>query len=212
MASREKTLEEIDSFYPLTKHQIEQLDSYVSLLLKWNQKFNLIGKSTEADIWQRHILDSAQLMKYISGDNLVLTDFGSGAGLPAVVLAVMGGKDIFESVNLIESNSKKTTFLSEAARVIAIDINIINKRAEEIDFLKSDVITARAFADLDKIFSYILPFLKKDSLCLLLKGCKSKEEIAEAKKAWKFNFELFPSIIEEENSGFVVKIQELGKL
>lgn len=200
----EEIISKINSFYPLPSSAPEQLKEYVSLLEKWNQKINLIGKSTVPEIWQRHILDSAQLLRFIKDGSgavttRVITDFGSGAGLPGMVLAIAGIKDI----HLVESSAKKCAFLNEVARITGAKITIHNARIEEVSPWKSDVIIARAFADIDKILEYSLPFLKKESLCFLLKGCKADEELKKASSNWNFRHELNPSLV---GDGFIVKL------
>ena len=87
-----------------------RLRLYVDLLVKWNKKINLVGPATVADAWRRHILDSGQLMRWISPKTRILADLGSGAGLPGLILAILGVPE----VHLIESDARKCAFLQEA--------------------------------------------------------------------------------------------------
>jgi len=203
----------------LEEKKVDNLERYISLLLKWNKAKNLIGKNTEEDIWERHILDSAQILKYIDPEKKNIADYGCGAGFPGVVLAILDNQ---KEVHLIESNSKKTNFLLEVKRQLKLDNIIIhNNRIEDIEAFKVDIITARAFAPLSKLFYFILPYLKKDSLCILLKGCNYKKEIEEAEKEWSFDYNYNQTILKqlditnisgEEKTGVVLKINNLKEL
>lgn len=212
-------IKKISSFIDLKLEKINKLENYVDLLLKWNKAKNLIGKNTERNIWTRHILDSSQVLKYIPEDKKIIVDFGSGAGLPGIILAILNEE---KKVHLIESSSKKVNFLNEAKRIIKIDNIIIHaERIENIHSLKADVVTARAFAPLPKLFSYIYPFFGKDSLCILLKGCNYKDEIECAKKDWIFNYKYKETILKQKDisntssegkAGVVLQISNLQKI
>src|SRR3954469_13124540 len=93
----------------------ERLDIYADLLRKWQRSINLVGPRTVGDLWNRHFLDSAQLLPLMPPGVSVLVDFGSGAGFPGLVLAILGVKQ----VHLIESDQRKATFLREVARATA---------------------------------------------------------------------------------------------
>lgn len=204
---RDNAFKQIAFFAPLTDEKHTKLDMYVNLLLKWNNSINLIGKTTVADIWSRHILDSAQLLKFIPKTAEIVTDLGSGAGLPGLILAILGIKQ----VHLIESNSKKAAFLAEAARITNTKVTIHNVRIEDATVFKSDIITARACAEVEKILKYAEPFMKKDSLCLLLKGCNVIDELEKSRKNWYFEKKLHPSIVIEEDTsqGFVIALSKI---
>ncbi len=201
-------IKQIRTFCPVTDEQYNHLRQYSDLLLKWNSRINLIGKTTVSDCWSRHIIDSAQLMKYIPADTKTLTDFGSGAGLPGIVLAILGVPEVY----LIESNGKKASFLQEAGRITDSNIHIHNERAECLTPWKSDVITARAFAEMDKLLNHIFPFSQKESLCLLLKGCRAREELDSARAEWGFDATLYPSAVSNnKGQGFIVALENLDK-
>ena len=93
----------------VSRETLERLQTYLALLARWQKKINLVGPSTLADPWRRHVLDSAQLLPHIApGSSLV--DLGSGAGFPGLVLAIMAQLD----VHLVESDLRKTVFLQES--------------------------------------------------------------------------------------------------
>ena len=197
---------------------VEQIDAYIQLLLKWNQAKNLIGKSTEQDIWKRHILDSVQLVPLIPEHTQTLSDFGAGAGIPGVILALCF-PDI--TVHLIDSNGKKSRFMQEAARHCHIpNMQVHQCRAETLTPWKSDVITARAFAPLPRLFTYIFPFFAKESLCILPKGCNYDKEIYEAQQTWSFDYSVTASLVQEQSSdenniadrnGVILRVKELTR-
>lgn len=104
---------DILQIYNVSRETKEKIETYKTLVLEWNCKFNLISKSSVEHIWERHILDSVQLYKYIRPTDKILLDLGSGAGFPGMVLAIMAEQLNPElSINLVESIGKKTLFLN----------------------------------------------------------------------------------------------------
>ena len=165
-----------------------RLEAYVDLLATWQKRINLVGPSTLADPWRRHILDSAQLVPHIGAGKRVV-DLGSGAGFPGLVLAILGD---FE-VHLIESDQRKAVFLREAARVTGAVVTVHARRLESVTELTADVITARALAPLEKLLGWALPFTGNDSFCLFLKGQSSQQELTAARKHWTLSVTLTES-------------------
>jgi 16S rRNA (guanine527-N7)-methyltransferase len=155
------------------------LQEYVAMLIKWNKSINLIGQSTLPFLWERHILDCLQLLTYIDANDLVL-DLGSGAGLPGIVLSIMGIKDVV----LIEADERKCAFLRQVSKLSTNNITVLNDRVESLDNLECDVFVARAFGSLDKILLLELNVKKK---FLLLKGQNVHQEIKDAQKKWLFD-------------------------
>jgi 16S rRNA (guanine527-N7)-methyltransferase len=177
---------------------------YAELLIEWNQKFNLIAPSTLPHIWSRHFSDSAQLFSLIpKKDDLILTDLGSGAGFPGIVLSLMGIKNI----HLIESTGKKANFLRAVIETLDLDATVHQCRIEEIKNFKADIITARALASLRELFTLAAPLLKKDGLCLFLKGQKAEEELTDSQKYWMFDCTATQSL--SDPSGSVLAIRNL---
>lgn len=195
-----KAITEIKKFYSISEKEIEQLKSFVKLLLECNQEYNLIGKSTIDDIWHRHILDSAQLLKYIGDKNLVLGDFGSGAGFPGVVLSILGVRQI----HLLEKSFRKCEFLQLAAKISSNKIIIHQKKIEEIKGVKFDIVVSRAFAPLDKLLKIIKPFVKLGSYGIFLKGKSFESEISLAKKMRKFDYTAHPSLTSADSKVLII--------
>jgi len=187
----------------VSRETYHRLENYIALLKKWQGKINLISDSTVSDIWKRHIMDSGQLMKYLSESDKII-DIGSGAGFPGMVLAVLGIKNM----TLVESDTRKAAFLREAARVAGVEINIINQRIESIAHQDINVITARGFASIDKMFSMIAHIVNISIKLLLLKGKSYLEEVEEAKRNWSFDYQTYPSIT---GDGAVIILNNVSK-
>ena len=177
------------------------------------QKINLVSKKTLADIWERHFLDSAQLFTFVKNLEGNIIDFGSGAGFPGMVLAIMGKKNI----HLVESDHKKCVFLKEIAMLTETDITIHNCRIEDLNFIDVDLITCRALASLSKLIDYVEIFINKSSgekqelpKLLFLKGKSYYSEVIELSKNKKISFEEYPSIT--DMSGKILYINKVDKL
>jgi len=178
----------------------EKFSVYAQMLRDWSQRMNLVAPSTLNDIENRHIADSAQLVEYLPKD-VEIFDFGSGAGFPGVVLAILGWR-----VVCIESIGKKVAFLNAVREKLCLDnLTIYHGRLE--DFLTKNVqksreiiVTARAFAPLIKILDYVRGI---KSRLFLLKGREIESEIALAKKKYSFKYKLYPS---KTGDGFIIVI------
>lgn len=186
----------------------EKFNRYAEILREWSAKMNLVAPSTLTDIETRHFADSAQLADILP-KNVDVVDFGSGAGFPGVVLAIMGW-----NVTCIESIGKKALFLNTLKTELEIDnLTIFHGRVE--DFLpafltksikkagKNDVdfvITARAFAPLIKILDYVRGIKCR---LFLLKGREIEKEITVARQKYRFDYKLVPS---KTGDGFIIII------
>ncbi len=180
-------MQNIESF---VSHEIyERLIEYNNLLLKWNNTINLISFSTVHEAIQRHIIDSLQLLRFIKNKNISIIDLGSGAGLPGIVLSIAGVAE----VTLIESDSRKSSFLMQAAKLSTGNIKVINDRLENLQDLECDIVTARAFTSLAKILEFGSKIKVADKY-LLHKGKTYREEIAKSEKHWLFNSKVHDSI------------------
>lgn len=185
-------------------HETQQkLELYAALLREWNEKINLVAKSTIPDLWTRHILDSLQLLDHLPPSAKTLADLGSGAGFPGMVLALASKLE----VHLIESIGKKAVFLRTVAESLKIDVTIHHERIETIKDLHADIITARALKALPELLPLAKKVAHKDTVCFFLKGQHADAELTEAQKYWTFTLEKVPSLTDQ--SGVVLKIANL---
>jgi 16S rRNA (guanine527-N7)-methyltransferase len=195
----------------VSRETLARLESYAETLRKWQAKINLVSATTLPELWQRHFLDSAQLYPFLSAQTRVVTDLGSGAGFPGLVLAIVAeaaGRDI--QWHLVESDGRKAAFLAEAARAARIGgaIKIHAVRAEGLGGrMGADIITARALAPLEKLLEYAHPLVKADGLCLFLKGERVEDELTVARQRWRFDLDRHPS--KRDPSGVVLAIKGL---
>lgn len=193
----------LEQAIPLPRETLAKLERYADMLAEWNERFNLVAGSTLPQIWQRHFLDSAQLMNYLPEGTRRLADIGSGAGFPGLVLAILGVPE----VHLIESITKKANFLRAVAEELKLNVTIHNQRAESIRDLLADVVTARAVTALPELLSLAKPLMGKEATALFLKGQNADAELTEARKYWTFRAEKHLSL--SDPSGSVLKISDL---
>ena len=164
----------------VSRETMEKFNKYLNWLKNWQKKLNLVGSSTLNDPWRRHILDSGQITKYIRNKNDPIIDVGSGAGLPGVVLSIMGYKNIV----MVESDYKKTVFIVEALRMCNSKAQVLNERIEKLECLGGKTLTFRAFAPIEKVFNLLGDKIKKETRLVFLKGKTAMEEVRNSKKTW----------------------------
>jgi len=183
-----------------TQEQQDLIDIFQENLLKFNKSYNLIGKSTIGDFYNRHVIDSAQIVDFIENGQKKIIDFGSGAGLPAIILAILRPDCEF---HLIEKSFRKGQFLSMMAEIIP-NVKIFQNKIQDLQEEKYDIITARAFASLSKVLQFSQRFLTDSSKLILHKGRKFQEEINEAKEQFRFNVEIKNSISSSEGKILII--------
>ena len=186
--------EEFAAATNVSRETIEHFELYAELLREWNAIHNLVSKNSLPHIWRRHLLDSAQLARFVPADARSLVDLGSGAGFPGLVLAILG----VEGVELIESDGRKCAFLAEASRVSGAPVTIHNQRIEALPPSPADAITARACAPLARLLHYAQPLWAPQTCMIALKGAHIDKELTEATKCWIMDVERYPSLTDHE--------------
>ena len=189
----------------LSKEKEKKLKFFQEEIIKNNQKFNLISKSSVLNLWERHIIDSAQLINFFPKGFNKFIDIGSGAGFPGLVIKIM---DNNLRGHLVESNTKKAKFLSNTSKLLGIDINVHNERFENLDKFENDnkfVLTSRAVSSLSKMIKISLSFFQSGSIGLFHKGEKWQQEISEASKSWAFEFEAIVSLTNKDSRIIMIK-------
>lgn len=190
----------------VSRETLERCETFVALLLERNKRMNLIARSTETNVWHRHMLDSAQVMDHLPTGVRTLVDLGSGAGFPGLVLALLGVPD----VHLVESTGKKAAFLEEAAEKTDIKVNVHKDRIEALAPFTADVVTARALAPLDKLLAYGQRFAGPHTRHIYLKGQHIEDELTRAHKIWKMQVDRKPSTTDPRGS--VLCVSEVSRV
>jgi 16S rRNA (guanine527-N7)-methyltransferase len=198
---------------PVSRETIARLDRLAALLLAWQKTTNLIGRSTIAHLWTRHIADSLQLLALAPAAR-VWVDLGSGAGFPGLVIACALAAEPGACVHLVEINAKKAAFLGAVVRQLALPALVHRQRIEAFaaGFVeKADIVTARALAPLRELLAYAEPLLKSGAQALFLKGQDVEAELTEATKYWKMSVELHPSITHQGSAIVRIRTAERRK-
>lgn len=173
----------------VSRETLERFEVWRALLARWNAKVNLVGPSTLAQFWRRHALDSAQLVDLAPETATRWIDFGSGAGLPGIAIALtLADRGRAFALTVVEANAKKAAFLREAARATGAQVTVAAARLETLTTHPVDVVTARAFAPLDRLLTYAEPWRSDETVGLFLKGKDVDEEIAAAEARWRFTW------------------------
>lgn len=187
--------------YPIdvSRETREKLELLERELRRWQNVKNLVGPATLDRIWDRHIVDSLQLLDLVP-EAKIWVDLGSGAGFPGLVLAI-AGQERGLKVHLVESNSRKCAFLREIARLTGAQATVHAARLESVipDFVgKADVVSARALASLTQLLEWTEPMLKAGTIGLFPKGRDAEIELTEAQKRWTFEADILPSRTDSE--------------
>lgn len=190
-----------------TAVQIADLEQLRAMLGDWNGRMNLVSAASLDDYWSRHVFDSAQLVP-LAPNAKAWVDIGAGAGFPGLVLAILLKGVPGANVHLVESQAKRCRFLETVVEALALPAEVHNARAEDLS-LKADVVTARAVAPLVRLLGFARPYLAKRATGLFLKSEGVGEEIAEARKAWRFTYDVVPSA--SDSRGRVVKVEGLAR-
>ena len=191
----------------VSRETLARLKAYVGLLTEWNARHNLVSKNSLEDVWQRHVWDSAQLMRFVPDSANNLVDLGSGAGFPGLVLAaLLRERPGFQTV-LYESIAKKCAFLIAAAERMQIQVEVRNMRMEEARPEPFDLVTARACAPLTKLLGYARSFQGPNTSSLFLKGQNVEAELTEARTSWKLNAVRHES--QTDPSGVILEIRDI---
>ena len=184
---------------------IDKLKMLEIELLKANKKHNFISKSTETNIWHRHILDSAQLVKFIDFSKSSLSDLGSGAGFPGLVIAIFNENKDFH-VKLYEKSPVKRAFLEEISKRLSIRVDIKGNIYEEI--VDADYIVSRAFKKLESVIQVSREIVKKSHKIIVLKGQNAQEDIKKAFKRKKYAYKLEDSITNKDSKIIIVDLKK----
>ncbi|MDI2091129.1 16S rRNA (guanine(527)-N(7))-methyltransferase RsmG [Commensalibacter oyaizuii] len=190
----------------VSRETIEKLNVYVSLLRQWNAKINLISRQDIDHIWDRHIIDSMQLVDFVESKVQRMADLGSGGGFPGMVLSIVTGVPMI----MVESDVRKAVFLREVARQLDVNVTVFNQRIEQVEMPLVDMISVRALASLDQLLFLCNGRLTDHGYCLFLKGRQVDVEIAQAQKEWQIEFQKIPS--KTSSDGVILKVNQFKRI
>jgi len=185
-----------------------RLKKYEKILIEYNKKINLISKSTEKDIYNRHFIDCAQVIDFLN-NNQNLLDLGTGAGFPGIVLKIVSN-DFSKNLNivLIEKSKKKCVFLNFLKKQLNIDISIVNQRYEDFKISKKHSIITRAFKNIKETIDLAYKNLSNIENLIMLKGKNHINEINEAEKKYMFHVKKYQSLTSKDS--YILKISQIN--
>ena len=205
---------QIDTFSRFSRFSRETITSlikYENLLIRANKNLNLIGNSTLNNIWNRHFLDSVQVIDFIDKKDKTLVDLGSGAGFPGLVLAIaFRDRKIFTKVKLIEKSNKKVNFLRNVISELHLNVDVIHKNIlEETNKFSHDIFVARAFKPMQIILQLIHNKSKNYKKIFVFLGKSGKKELLQASKFWDIEYKQRMSITSSDS--IIIEINNLKK-
>jgi 16S rRNA (guanine527-N7)-methyltransferase len=169
----------------VSRETFASLERYVTLLIAANSEQNLVAASTIDDVWERHIIDSAQLVRFEPRASASWIDIGSGSGLPGIVVAILTDGP----VTLVEPRRLRVDFLHFVIDELGLSarVRVVHGKADKANG-KYDVITARAVASTDRLLAMTLHLSHRRTVWLLPKGRSGKSDLAEATRTWQGAF------------------------
>lgn len=195
----------------VSRETLDGFDRWRQILVETSAHTNLVARSSLEHFWERHALDSFQLMPLVSRETRLVTDLGAGAGFPGIALA-LGFRDRGQAarVVMVDSVGKKVAFLRKVIDELGLDAEARSVRVETLDPAEGfDLVTARAFAPLNKLLGYTAPLLKNGAEGLFFKGRQYQDELTEARKSWTVDPEVIPS---QTSDGVILRIKEVERV
>ena len=184
----------------------EALNHFKNLVIEWNPTINLVSKNSISELWDRHIVDSAQIFTTFRPKSGLWLDFGTGGGFPGLVLAILArhlSPDL--RFSLVESDRRKCSFLKRVSRDLSLSVEISNSRVESAGLGKVDYVSARAVSELNDLLFLAESIVSRETMCLFLKGRGYKKEVANAQKNWNFKLRTANSVTSEDGKLLVLR-------
>ena len=195
--------------FNVSRETIEKLNIYNDFLLENNKLLNLIGKTTENNVFSRHFTDSAQIYDLID-DKSEIIDIGSGAGFPGVIIKIlMDSKKVDGNVVLLDKSPKKCKFLNDLSNKLELKFKIQNVKLEDYKFNKISTIVSRAFKKAIETIDILFKNNDKTRSVILMKGKTYQHELEDVKKKYTFDLEKFRSITSDES--YILKISNIKR-
>ena len=197
-------------YFNVSRETLDLFCEYEALLSKWNKKINLVSKHSLFDIWERHFLDSGQLINHVEASGKRWVDVGSGAGFPGLVVALLlRDRKIDCNIILVEKNLKKVFFLKEVVRKLDLNVEVLNKNIRTIEPLNADILSARAFSELNELIEIAYHHRKEGGVCLFLKGENYRRELDKTLNYWFFHYDVVDSY--SNSSGNIIRVKNIFK-
>ena len=194
----------------VSRETLNDFYEYKTLLAKWNEKINLVSKNTLVGIWERHFLDSGQIIKNVEASGKRWVDVGSGAGFPGLVVALLlRDRKVACDLVLVEKNPKKVFFLNEVIRKLKLSVEVVNDNIHTLEPLNADILTARAFSELNNLMEIAFRHRKKEGICLFLKGENYRIELDKTLNYWFFDYDIVDSL--SSSSGKIIRVKKIFK-
>lgn len=196
--------------YNVSRETINRLFEYEALVKKWNPAINLISRSTIGNIWERHIIDSAQIWDQQPHSAGFWLDIGTGGGFPGLVIAILA-KELKPDMKIgfVESDTRKASFLLKTSVDLGLSPEISISRAEGLTPQSANIVSARALAPLNKLLGLAERHLADNGVCLFSKGENAENELTLARKYWTFTLQKTPS--RTDSGGVILRIGDLRR-
>ena len=211
-------MEEILKKYPLLKNlnvpreTLIEFEIFISLLQQGNEKINIISKETAKNeaIRDRHIVDSAQIIEFIDLNSNIITDIGSGGGMPGIIISIMikNQKNSIK-VHLYEKSHHKSSFLRKVSRDLKLNTEVMQENIFEAQNLESGTIMARAFKPLPVVLDLVNKNFTSYKNLIFFMGKNGEKILEETFKNWDFDFEKKKSITSKDS--FLLNIKNIKK-
>lgn len=193
----------------VSRETLTRLDLYADLLRKWQRRINLVAPATLSALWQRHFLDSMQVLDASPIRDGLWLDLGSGGGFPGLVCAIVAAETApglrFE---LVDSDTRKCVFLREAARQADVIVAVHAARIEALPPRDASVISARALAPLSQLLPLAQRHLGPGGICLFQKGAGHGEELESLPPGWQMEVDTLPSVTSADS--VILRIRNLS--
>lgn len=178
----------------VSRETVATLRAFEAEVKRWSPTVNLVSRTSLDHLWDRHIVDSAQIFHACPPDASRWVDIGSGGGFPGLVVAALA-RELRPGlrITLVESDQRKAAFLRQAAQKLGLSVEVLAKRAESLPPQMADVVSARALAPLTDLLGLAALHLKAGGTALFPKGARHAEEVAEAKRLWNFDLDSLQS-------------------
>lgn len=182
--------------FNVPRETLEKIEAFIALLTEENEHQNLVSSASLREVWNRHILDSAQLLRFAPSTDANWLDLGTGAGFPGLIIALLHGGP----VTLLEERKRRVEFLARAVEQMGVagKTTVAPVKVERLDSEPFEAISARAFAPLDRLFELSHSFSTAKTRWILPKGRNAPSELEAARASWQGAFRLERSLTDAD--------------